>query len=257
MTVYLEKITVRFPYTDTDFTRGLTSLIDALGHNENGVLRLTRSSRSFYPELLLDFQSGRSDIMTDFALSDGEIISVKIENTTGISKQSPYSYKYLGVETVSQRLVSAGVRLTGIDHVGFNLPWFSSGLHPRILQLREKLSSRCLYHRFPTGEPWDFIIPGDSDEITKCRSVDYTRVRRPKFELVSFGNASTPLIQFDVSVDVDYERFSLLFPESLNDPRFRNLWVYLETPYPTDICLVINKFPEERDWSGFFEGFRL
>jgi hypothetical protein len=257
MTVYLEKITVRFPYANTDFTRGLTSIIDVLGHYENGLLSLTSSGKRFYPELLLDFQVERSDIMTDFILSDGEIISVKIENTTGISKQSPYSYKHLDVETVNQRLVSSGVRLIGIDHVGFNLPWFSSGLHPCILQLREKLSSRCLYHRFPTGEPWDFIIPGDNDEITNCRAVDYTRVRRPKFELVSFGNASTPLIQFDVGVDVDYEKSSLLFPESLNDPEFRNLWVYLETPYTIDVCLVINEFAEERDWSGFFEGFRL
>ncbi len=257
MTVYLEKITVRFPCTNTDFTRGLTSIIDVLGHNENGLLSLTSSGKCFYPKLLLDFQAECSDITTDFTLSDGEIISVKIENTTGISKQSPYSYKHLGVETVSKRLVGSGVGLTGIDHVGFNLPWFSSGLHPRILQLREKLSPRCLYHRFPTGEPWDFIIPGDNDEITNRRAVDYTRVRRPKFELVSFGNASTPLIQLDVSVDVDYERFSLLFPESLDDPRFRNLWVYLETPYTIDVCLVINRFPEERDWSDFFEGFRL
>jgi len=257
MTVYLEKIAVRFPYTNTDFTRGLTSIIDVLGHNENGLLRLTRSSKGFYPELLLDFQAECSNIMTDFTLSDGEIISVKIENTTGISKQSPYSYKHLGVDTVKQRLARSGVRLIGLDHVGFNLPWFSSGLHPCILQLREKLSSRCLYHRYPTGEPWDFIIPGDNDEIANCRVVDYTRVRRPKFELVSFGNASTPLVQVDVSVDVEYETFSQLFPESLNDPGFRNIWVYLETPYTIDVCLVINRFDKERDWSGFFEGFRL
>lgn len=257
MTVYLENITVRFPYRYTNFTRGLTSIIDVLGHNENGLLSLTSSGKCFYPELLLDFQAERSDIMTDFTLSDGEIISVKIENTTGISKQSPYSYKHLNVETVNQRLVSSGVRLIGLDHVGFNLPWFSSGLHPCILQLREQLSSRCLYHSFPTGEPWDFIIPGDSDEISYCRAVDYSRVRRPKFELVTFGNASTPLVQLDVSVDVEYEDFSQLFPESLNDPRFRNIWVYLETPYTIDVCLVINRFDKERDWGGFFEGFRL
>ena len=201
-------------------------------------------------------RSGQSDIMTDFTLSDGEINSFKIENTTGISKQSPYSYKHLSVETVNQRLVSSEVRLIGIDHAGFNLPWFSSGLHPCILQLREKLSSRCLYHRFPTGEPWDFIIPGDNDEIANCKAVDYTRVRRPKFELVSFSNASTPLVQFDISVNAGYEQFSQLFPEALNDPKFGNIWVYLESPYEVDVCLVINAFTE-RDWSDFFKGFRI
>jgi hypothetical protein len=53
-----------------------------------------------------------------------------------------------------------------------------------------------------------------------------------------------------------YEEFSRLFPESLNDPEFRYVWVYLETPYTTDVCLVINEFTE-RDWSDYFKGCRL
>jgi hypothetical protein len=256
MTVYLEKITVRLPGTNTEFTNSLASLIEVLGHNENHILKLTSSSQSFYPELLLDFWSECSEIMTDFILSNGEIVCVKVENSTGLSKQSPHSYQPLSVETVIQRLVTSGVRLVGIDHVGFNLPWFSPDLHPRILQLREELSSRCLYHRFPTGESWDFIIPGDNDEISNRKAVDYTIVRRPKFELVSFDKTSTPLIQFDIGVSVGYERFSLLFPESLNDPELRNVWVYLETPYTIDVCLVMNEFTEH-DWSDFFTGFRL
>jgi hypothetical protein len=256
MTVYLERITVRFPRDDTEFTNDLLSLLDVLGRHENHILGLTRSSQGFYPEIQLEFQSGYSDILTDFTLSNGGIVSVKVENSTGLSKQSPHSFKSLSVEAVNQRLVTSGISLIGIDHIGFNLPWFDPGLHPRILQLRERLSSRCLYHSFPTGEPWDFIIPGDKDEIANYKAVDYTEVRRPKFELVSFGKASTPLIQFDVSVNVGYERFSQLFPESLNDPEFSNLWIYLENPYTIDVCLVINEFSES-DWSAFFNGFRL
>lgn len=257
MSDYLERITVTFPDTNTEFTNGLAALIGGLGHDENRVLRLASSSETFYPQLALDFRSGRSDIMTDFTLSAGEILSVKVENSTSVSKPSPHSYQHLSVATVTQRIATSAVRLIGIDHVGFNLPWFSSSdVHPRILQLRNKLSSRCLYHRFPTGEPWDFIIPGDTDEIANRKAVDYTRARWPKFELVSFNKASTPLIQFDVGVDLGYESFSLLFPESLNDPDFKNVWVYLETPYPVDVCLVINEFTAS-DWSGFFKGCRL
>ena len=256
MTVCLERIIVRLPGTNTGFADSLASLIAVFGRSEGHVLRLTGSGQGFYPEILLDFRSDRPDIITDFTFSNGENITVTVENSTGLSKQSPHAYKPLRVETVTQRLAASGVRLAGIDHVGFNLPWFSSDLHPRILELREKLSSRCLYHRYPTGEPWDFILPGEVDEITGHKAVDYTRVRMPKFELVSFDKASTPLIQFDIGVNVGYESFAWLFPESLNDPEFRNIWIYLETPYTSDVCLVINKFTDH-DWSGFFTRFRL
>ena len=185
-----------------------------------------------------------------------QMISLKIENTTGASKLSPHIYQSIGIETVSQRLKASGAGWIGIDHAGFNLPWFSPGLHPGIQQLREKLSPHCLYHQFPTGEPWDFIIPGDLDEIFNQKEVDYTRSRKPKFELVTFEKASTPLVQFDISIDIAYEKFLELFPESLNDPQFKNCWVYLETPFAMDVCLVINE-TSEKDWSGFFKGFRI
>jgi hypothetical protein len=256
MTTYLERITVSFPDTDTEFTKGFVSLTELLGWKQDRIARLTRSSQGFYPELVVDFGSRCLDILTDFSLSNGETISVQVENSTGLSRPSPHSYRPLSVETVDHRLVTSGVRLIELDHVGFNLPWFSSGLHPRIVQLREELSSLCLYHTYPTGEPWDFIIPGDIDEIANHKAVDYTQVRRPKFEVVSFNSASTPLIQFDIGVNAGYERFSRLFPESLNDPEFRNIWVYVETPYAVDVCLVINELAEE-DWSGFFQGCRL
>jgi len=256
LTIYLETITVRFPGTDAGFTGGLASLIGVLGKQEDQVLELARSGPSFYPQVLVDLQSGRPGILTDFRLSNGETISVQVENSTGLSKANRHAYRPLSVETVKHRLMASGVKLIGVDHAGFNLPWFSSGLHPRIVQLREALSARCLYHRYPTGEPWDFILPGDLDEIADRKAVDYGSVRRPKFEIVSFDGASTPLIQLDLGVNAGYERFSRLFPESLNDPEFRNVWVYLETPYPVDVCLVINEFAEE-DWSSYFKGCRL
>jgi hypothetical protein len=255
-TLYLERITVKFPDMHVEFTHQLASLVDILGRAENHVLELTSSDQSFCPKIRPDFQSGPPDVLTDFAFSDGETISIKVENSTGLSKPSPHSYQPLDVETVNHRLMTSGVRLIGIDHVGFNLPWFFLGLHPVILQLRETLSSRCLYHQFPTGEPWDFIIPGDHGEIANRMAVDYTKVRRPKFELVSFNKASTPLIQLDVGVNASYERFAPLFPESLNEPEYRNIWIYLRNPYTVDVCLVINEFGAG-DWSDYFKGCRL
>lgn len=255
-TIYLERIIIKFPDTHMGFTNQLALLLGALGQNKNQVLELTSSDQSFFPKLSLDFHSKSSDMLANFVLSNGEITSVKIENSTGLNKQSPHSYTPTNIETVIQRFLSSGMKLVDIDHVGFNLPWFSSGLHPDISGLRKLLCLRCLYHTFPTGEPWDFIIPGNANEIDDYKAVDYTIIRKPKFEMVSFDKTSTPLIQFDVAVNAKYETFTKLFPESLNDTELRNIWVYLETPYPVDICLVINEFADG-DWSEFFKGNKL
>jgi len=254
--VHLEKIVVHFPDTDRGFTSPLAWLLHSFGQSTDQVLELTESDASFFPKISLDLQSKSPDILADFILSNGKVNSVKIENITGANKQSPHSYRPISIGTVNERFSSAQIKLLGIDHVGFDLPWFVSGLHPNIVRSREDLSSRCLYHTFPTGEPWDFIIPGDIDEIVGRKAVDYSRVRKPKFEIVSFDKCSTPLIQLDVAVDAKYETFAPHFPESLQDAEFRNIWVYLKNPYPIDVCLVINEL-SEGDWSDFFKGCRL
>ena len=91
-------------------------------------------------------------------------------------------------------------RIPRLDHVGFNLPWFGRAVHPAIADLRNRLKQVCLYHLFLTGEPWDFIIPGELAKIRKLDAIDYNQIRRPKFEIVSFDRASTPLVQIDLSV---------------------------------------------------------
>jgi hypothetical protein len=256
MNAVLNQITLKFAHTNSGFTQDLASLLEPLGLKENHLLHLTQSEPRFFPQIQLDFQSGYLYNEVEFSLSDGRIISLKIENATGISKLSPHSYRPIRIEEVKKRFISSGAEWVGLDHAGFNLPWFSPGLHPKIQQLREQISSCCLYHPFPTGEPWDFIIPADLDEIYNHKEIDYTRVRKPKFELVTFEKASTPLVQFDISIDIPYEKFLALFPESLNDPQFRNIWVYLDTPYAMDVCLVINE-TSQGDWSNFFKGSRI
>jgi hypothetical protein len=255
-TDFLEKITINLSRNHAGFNNQLASWLAVLGRKKPLALDLIASDPSFYPRLAIGLQSGHSGVGVDFLLSNGEIDSVRVENSTGMQKQSPHSYKPLGIEEVAGRFTAAGIQLAGIDHVGFNLPWFAPGIHPRILQLREQMAPVCLYHRYPSGEPWDFILPGDPDEITGHRAVDYNRIRRPKFELVSFEKASKPLIQIDLGVNLRFERFAERFPEALVDPAFRNIWIYLENPHPVDICLVINEY-SEGDWSGFFNGYRL
>jgi hypothetical protein len=255
-TEHLEKIVVCFPETYSEFNNQLADRLATLGQTSSHTLELTASVPGFTPRLAVDFQSARSGVSVDFILSSGEVDSLKLENSTGMRRQSPHAYKLLEIDEVARRFAAAEIGLIGIDHAGFNLPWFASGIHPRILQLREKLAAACLYHRYPTGEPWDFILPGDLDEMAGRKTLDYGRVRRPKFELVSFDKASTPIIQIDLGVNGRYEDFVRWFPEALADPAFRNIWIYLENPHAIDICLVINEY-SQGDWSGLFYGHRL
>lgn len=254
---YLDKITIKFCGPGDQIANELIGFFQPIGQAYDQRVEINRSDPQFHPSIFLDFQPRPPSTATvDFALSDQRTISVAVDNSTGETRHSPHSYRRIGMAEVQHRLAAAGIRLAGIDHAGFDLPWFAPGLHPTIVQLREQLSASCLYHRFPTGEAWDFIIPGDGDEILGSKAVDYGRMRRPKFEIVSFEKASTPLVQFDLQLDARYETLRGLFPEALDDPELRNLWVYLENPYGMDVCLVANE-TGSNDWSNFFKGSRI
>jgi hypothetical protein len=252
----LETIILGFPGAHHEFADPFMTIVNPFGHYDGDHFTFISSDSHFHPEISLDFQSKPAGVRAQFILSDHETITVQVENVTGLYKPSPHTYQHMNVSEVNRRLYAEGIKLTGVDHVGFNLPWFSKGLHPAIIHLRQKLSSSCLYHRYPTGEPWDFILPGDEQEITGCKEVGYSVVRKPKFELVSFDKASTPLIQFDVSVCAGFDIFSQLFPEALIDLEFKNAWVYLQNPYQVDICMVINTHTD-KDWSSHFKGNRI
>lgn len=253
---YLEKITVNLPGDQAGFNHRLVSLLAKLGETSSHHLELAQSNQNQYPRIAVDFQSSRPAPCVEFLVSGGDVVPLNVDNTTGEEKKSPRVYGYVEIDTVARRLTAAGIDLIGVDHVGANLPWFAAGIHPRILQLRESIRNCCLYHRYPSGEPWDFILPGTIDEIAGRRAADYKAIRRPKFELVSFEKSSTPLIQIDLGVNAGYEDFTALFPEALADPVFRNIWIYLKNPHAVDVCLVLNEF-SERDWSGFFVGQRI
>ena len=173
-----------------------------------------------------------------------------------IDKQNPFVYNHVNIEDVISRLGKNAVEILSADHIGFNLPWFNKGLHPAIIDLRNRLKANCLYHCFPTGEPWDFIIPGELAEIKKRKAIDYSQIRKPKFEIVSFDKASTPLIQIDIAINLKYTEFKPLFPEALDGQNMKNIWIYINSPYDVDICLVLNEYVEG-DWSHFFKGHRL
>jgi hypothetical protein len=252
----LTEVILKFPRSDITFYRKILTLISKLGVNLNNKLKFASSNNDFYPKISIDTNSKNGRVLAEFRTSEGCNSEVFIENTTGIEKKSPLKYSHLSIDSVIERFSENGLKINGLDHIGFNLPWFSPDVHPLIENLRRDFASKCLYHKFPTGEPWDFIIPGSKKEILMQEEVDYSKTRKPKFELVSFDASSTPLVQFDVQCNKPFEVFSRNFPEAIHDRQFKNIWIYTENTYNIDICIVLNESTKE-DWSLYFRDTRL
>jgi hypothetical protein len=253
---FLEEITLRLPGSDDHLIGEILAQLGNVGSKADGKLRLDRSNSDFYPIINVDTNSDNKRVSVEFLTSEGCSREIVIENTTGMTKKSPLEYSHLTVDEIGRRFNGDEIVIDGLDHVGFDLPWFSSGVHPQIENLRRDFSSKCLYHRFPTGEPWDFIVPGSINEILMLDEVDYSSTRKPKFEIVSFDISSTPLIQFDVECNKKYEVLCRVFPEAIHDSQLRNIWTYIENPYSVDICFVLNE-TSNSDWSLFFKNSRI
>lgn len=162
--VYLRQVKYKLPNKNKQLVDTFLSLLDRLGNRRGSQITLNLSQSDFLPETIFEF----SEVTTPSVVFnyDGTEHIVEIKNSTGVTKQSPHRYSAIEIDDFVGRL--AAIKLVGIDHTGFNLPYFE-GTHPEILKLRELLKDRCLYHEFPKNladEPWDFILPATQDEIT-------------------------------------------------------------------------------------------
>jgi hypothetical protein len=252
----LESIRMHFPRRDGSPIRELLELLAPSLRWDQGVATVIPSGEGYIPQISMDPEADTPRVAVDFMLNPTEWMSVDMKNITGLERQNPLSYGYMGLDEVQECFGQNGIKITGIDHVGFNLPWFGPGLHPAIIDVRARLNRICLYHSFPSGEPWDFILPGQLSEIRRRKATDYHLVRRPKFEMVSFDKASTPLIQIEAMTNKAFGELRSLFPRGLADEKVHNLWLYIDNPLGIDLCLVLNE-PSEADWSELFKGHRF
>ena len=245
----IDTVSFVLPVRPAAVGRQLLDLLGPFGTHDGEAVWLRPSDPRNLPRVAV----GLRDVATATVEFSGAGIfrSVRLVNTTGIERPSPYAYSPISLADFRRR--SARLVVTSLDHVGFDLPWFD-GTHPEVLALRRALAPHCAYHRFPSGEDWDFILPATPEEI--AGRLDYGTVHRPKVEVVSFDTVSVPLVQVDLAVDATFETLVGLFPEGLVDAAFRNVWVYLANPYGIDVCLVLNE-PSTADWSAYFDGHRI
>lgn len=252
---YLRDITFCFDKRFKSFSEKFVKFFDPVTVEENSTVYLKKSNEQFFPQVLFDLESDKEGISIDFD-GDNYHKTVKVVNETGQNKESCEQYSEIDLEVVIERFNENDILVTRMDHVGFNLPWFEEGVHPEIAAIRNDLSPKCLYHKFPTGENWDFIIPGTTDEINRKIDVDYNLVRKPKIEIVSFDKCSKPLLQFDISCVDNSLKFEELFPEGIYDSNLDNVWIYVSNPFNVDFCIVLNR-SRGGDWSSFFKEARI
>jgi hypothetical protein len=91
---YLESIAIRIP-NDLEFSNQLLSMFEGLGSNREGLFEFTCSSPDFYPRFRLEFASNLQDVWVDFTRSNKQVTSIKVENSTGMEKQSPHTYGFV------------------------------------------------------------------------------------------------------------------------------------------------------------------
>lgn len=218
-------------------------------------LFINSSNTAYYPKVSIDSIISDEDMFVWF-ITDHAVEKVIIKNETGITKDSYEIYGYIELDDLKQRFIKNSIDIKKIDHIGFNLPWFESSINPQINELRNKLATKCLYHKFPDGNPWDFILPGSKEEIGNKKAINYSLIRKPKIELVSFDKTSKPIIQFDVCCSCDKSKLKSIFPEGLYDQNLGNIWIYISNPYKLDICIVLGE-DYEGDWSGYFRNNRI
>lgn len=248
---YIEKISFSFDKTKKEYFDTFFDLF----RNVLLIHDFIQSDSTFLPTIGIDSNLPHTGVSVYFT-GGGLEEEVIVENTTGIVKESEEKYRCIGLDDLLERFQKNSIEITKIDHLGFNLPWFQRGVHPYIGRVRAAFSGISLYHTFPTGEPWDFILPGTENEINGLSAIDYDIIRKPKIEIVSFEKCSIPIIQFDVCCSCKKDTFTTIFPEGLWDETLQNIWIYVENPYEVDMCLVLNE-DYDGDWSGFFKDSRI
>ncbi|OFW62653.1 MAG: hypothetical protein A2Z35_02015 [Actinobacteria bacterium RBG_19FT_COMBO_36_27] len=252
---YLTEVCFLFDKSKYPFMNKLFELFKNITEVANSKIYLKRTNNQFFPKITLDNSSPENGVSVNFT-SDNNSKEIQIINVTSSEKLSNELYSYISIDELINRFNKNNISIKMMDHIGFNLPWFSNGIHPKIKLLRKELSEYCLYHKFPSGEPWDFILPGLKEEIKKSKAINYDLIRKPKLEIVSFDKCSKPIIQFDVTCTFSKDKFKDIFPEGIYDSNLGNIWIYLDNPFEIDFCLVLNE-ETNGDWSNYFKGNRL
>ncbi|MFI5907771.1 hypothetical protein [Dactylosporangium sp. NPDC051541] len=103
-----------------------------------------------------------------------------------------------------------GPHVYAVDHTGVNLPASTSAdLWSRTV---ERIAGSSAMYRYPTGEPWPFVLPSTTAE-RDAEITAFVAGREPRFELVLDEWLSVPLWQFALRTDLTRAALEAMFPE--------------------------------------------
>ncbi len=140
-----------------------------------------------------------------------------------------------------------------VDHTGVNLP--TRATSPEQWQeLVGAIAATATMYRYPTGEPWPFVLPSSTDELHDDIR-DFIVGREPRFELVHDEWQTQTEWQFALWTDLTRAELEKLFPEpeGITFPGLEDIFrvIKIRHPWPGlgirfDLCYRIDDGPS--DW---------
>ncbi|MFD0577779.1 hypothetical protein [Dactylosporangium darangshiense] len=114
----------------------------------------------------------------------------------------------IGMAEFAQRLAG---HVVAVDHTGMNLP--AAAVPPERWQaIVHAVAGVSTFYRYPTGEPWLFVLP--SNEAEYATDIDaFADGREPRFELVRDEWLDGPLWQFALRTDLSRPDLEAMFPD--------------------------------------------
>jgi len=140
-----------------------------------------------------------------------------------------------------------------VDHTGVNLPTRATS-PSQWQELVGEIAAASTMYRYPSGEPWPFVLPSSSAELQDDIH-DFIVGREPRFELVHDEWQTRTEWQFALWTDLTRTELEHLFPapEGITFPGLDEIFrvIKIHHPWPNlgirfDLCYRLEDSPS--DW---------
>ncbi|GAA3454323.1 hypothetical protein [Dactylosporangium matsuzakiense] len=197
----LTEIAYRLPHADGSFLTHLRTLLGGVAPLSAAPGRLTLTPAAPVGALPVTvFETAAVDVaQVRFTTSDGDAYA--LESPPGPSGGG------VAFGDLAARLAA---HVEAVDHTGVNLPAASSAQLWR--QTVDRIAGSSAMYRYPTGEPWPFVLPATAAELDGAITA-FVAGREPRFELVRDDWLAEPLWQFALRTDLSRAALERMFPE--------------------------------------------
>lgn len=206
----LDKIEYIFPKNDKniEFLDLLFCLFRDLQYVDiNGDKEISIVSSNLKPETVFRIDNTAHNLQ--FGIGNKDYLDFLNRSVKSFRKNELDGIQKLDMKSVKNKLEG---HVTRIDHTGINLP---TSLYSKLewTNLLRYISSVSNLYRYPTNEPWPFLLPATLEE-NQNEITDFGIVREPRFELVYDDYTDATTIQLDIETDLSKSEVEALFPKN-------------------------------------------